>query len=392
MKTKVRVVLLVIGLFLCWSCMSFGQQDIKPDIGVTSRIATKERIEELLVCPPCLESFSETAKSYSIEEITITSGDIILHGELYLPKRPRPHPAIIYMHGGGNNYDMLMGAPKYYAPRLAHCGYAVLIYDKRGTGGSGGVFHESTYDDYISDAGHAANFLMKHEKIDPTKIGVYGGSQGGRLAPLVATRFSSVSFAISVSGPIGTLADDATFNMEYALKVRGYEDSTIEKVMPLWRKHHAAWESQDPDSLNEVAEEIIKKRESIDPMALPNTRQEFLTDSSLFFLRPVYNSMSKDYIGELVNLDIPWLALFGELDPVIDVRHSVENIQKQMASAGNRDFEIITFKGVGHSLENRETGENVPTTNVVVNWLKEIVPVGVPVRQSKQQETPDTKR
>ncbi|UCE65068.1 MAG: alpha/beta hydrolase [Candidatus Zixiibacteriota bacterium] len=361
----------VFYLLVSWSCVSFCQQGDKPDTGMTTRIAVKERIEELLVYPACLDSFSETTESYIVEEVIIPSGEIKLHGQLYLPKKPGPHPAIVYMHGGGNDYDMLMSAPKYYAPRLAHCGYAALIYDKRGTGESGGVFHESTYDDYISDAGHAADFLAKHEQIDLGKIGVYGGSQGGRLAPLVATRYPSVSFAISASGPIGTLADHANFNMEYALKVRGYEDTTIEQVMPLWRKHHAAWESLDPRELNEVAEETIKKRKYIDTFALPNTRQEFFADSNLFFLRPVYNSMSRDYLGELVNLDVPWLALFGELDPVINVPESVENIKKQMSAAGNGDFEIIIFDNAGHSFQNQDTGEYIPTINVVINWLKE---------------------
>jgi pimeloyl-ACP methyl ester carboxylesterase len=308
-----------------------------------------------------------------LKEVIIPSGDIELAGELYLPKFTGPYPAIIYIHGGGNNYDMLMSAPRYYALRMAHCGFAVLTYDKRGTGESGGIFHESTYDDFISDAGHAADFLVKHEQIDPEKIGIYGGSQGGRLAPLVATRFPSISFAISASGPIGTVADQATFNIEYALKVRGYDDSTVKQVMPLWRRHHAARESLNPDDMNEVAEDIFKLREFIDPMALPNTRHEFLTDSNLFFLRPPYFSMSKDYISELVNLDVPWLAIYGELDSIINVRESIENIQKQMTVGDNTSYEIIVMKGVNHSFYHYETGEDIPIVNIVINWLKEII-------------------
>lgn len=369
-----KSIFLALYLLIGWLSVSFCQQGDESNTNAVSRIATKERIEKLLVRPNCLDSFSESAESYIVEEVTIPGGDIKLHGQLYLPKKPGPHPAIVYMHGGGNNYDLLMSSPKYYAPRLAHCGYAALIYDKRGTGESGGVFHESTYDDYISDAGHAADFLAKHKQIDPEKIGVYGGSQGGRLAPLVATRFPCVSFAISASGPVGTLADHANFNMEYALKVRGYEDTTIEQVMALWRKHHAAWESLDPRELDQVAEEIIKKRKYIDTFALPNTRQEFFADSNLFFLRPVYNSMSRDYLSELANLYVPWLALYGELDAVINVPESVENIKKQMAAAGNSDSEIIIFENVGHSFQNQDTGEYIPTINVVINWLKEIMP------------------
>lgn len=130
---NVKAAFLVVCLLISWSCVSFCKQGNKSDTGVTTRVAMKERIEELLVCPDCLDSFSETAKSYYIvEEVTISGGDITLHGELYLPNRPGPHPGIVYMHGGGNNYDVLMSAPKYYAPRLTHggdrcLGFAIVI-------------------------------------------------------------------------------------------------------------------------------------------------------------------------------------------------------------------------------------------------------------------------
>lgn len=372
---NIKTIFLIFSLVFCWFCLSFGQIENKSNLESASGIAEKERIDELLVRPACIESFRNATNTYIVKEVAIPSGDITLHGELYLPNQPGPHPAVILMHGGGNDYEMLMSAPRYYAPRLAHCGYATLIYDKRGTGKSGGVFHETTYDDYVFDAGNAANFLSNYNQIDPDKIGVYGGSLGGRLAPIVAIRYPVASFAISASGPVGTIADHSTFNIEYALKIRGYEDTTIEQVMPLWKKHHEACESQNLDDLNEVADEIMKKREYIDPMALPNTRQEFLTDSNLFFLRPVYNSMSINYFDELVGLDVPWLAYFGELDPIIDVRESVKNIQKQMAIAENKDYEIIVFENVGHSFENHETGEYIPTIRVIVNWLDEITSV-----------------
>ncbi|UCD93537.1 MAG: alpha/beta fold hydrolase [Candidatus Zixiibacteriota bacterium] len=361
---RASAVLLCIYLILCCPSILHCQQIDK---------SSENRLKELVVPSSCLESFSRTVKSYDVEKVIIPSDDIELAGELYLPKSTGPYPAVIYMHGGGNDYDMLMSSPRYYAPRMAHCGFAFLAYEKRGTGESGGVFHEATYDDFIADAGHAADFLAQHDRIDPDKIGIYGGSQGGRLAPVVATRFPSVSFVISASGPIGTLADHATFNIEYALKVRGYEDSTIEQVMPLWRRHHTAWESLDPDDLNNVAEDIFKFREFIDPMALPNTRQEFLTDSNLFFLRPPYFSMSKDYTGELVNLDVPWLAIYGELDPIINVRESVENIRKQMTAGDNTQYEIIVIKSVGHSFNNSATREQVPVINVAINWINEMI-------------------
>ena len=368
---RMKIAFLISAGLLIVMLASYCQQGKKHDTSDTTLIASEQRIEELLAGPPCLENFSRDVNSFDIEDVIIASGDIKLQGKLYLPRMPGPHPAIIYMHGGGNNYELIMSAPQFYAPRFAHCGYACLIYDERGTGQSGGVFHESTYDDFISDAGHAADFLAQHDQIAADKIGVFGGSQGGRLAPIVAARFPSVSFVISTSGPIGKVGDQATFNMKYALKIRGYEDTTIQQVMPLWEKHHKACESLNPDDLDEVAEGIFRMRKFIDPMALPNTYQEFESDSNLFFLKPMYSSMSKDYLTELAKLDVPWLAIYGEQDPVINVKESIENIQKQMASAQNHDCEIVRIKDVGHSFEYPGTRNYIRVEKIIVNWLNE---------------------
>jgi len=373
LKMKKLIALFYFLIPLVWFFAADCQTENNSGADLKEGIVSESRLKELLARPPCLQSFDRTVESYKVKEVTIPGGEIELAGKLYLPDTPGPHAAVVFMHGGGNDYELVMGAPRFYGPRLAHCGYAALIYDKRGTGKSGGVFHESTYDDFIADAGRAVEFLSKHESIDPGNIGVYAGSEGGRLAPLVAVRFPNVAFVISASGPIGKIADQADFNIEYALHVRGYPDSLIEQIMPLWRKHHAACTSLDSAEMDAVAKEIFRLRETIDPFALPNTRQEFLTDSNLFFLRPQYFSMPNDYTGELVKLDVPWLAIYGELDPIINVQESVENIQKQMTAGNNTDYEIIVHEGVGHSFSDPETGKFVPDENIVINWIKEKV-------------------
>jgi pimeloyl-ACP methyl ester carboxylesterase len=333
--------------------------------------AVRQRLDDLLVRPECLESPRDSGQTYVVEELSITSGDIRLAGKLYLPTGDRKHPAVVFMHGGGNNCDQLMIAPRFYAPRFAHCGFAVLIYDKRGTGESGGVFHESSRDDFIADAGNAAIFLSQDVRIDPTRIGIYGGSEGGELVPVVAVRFPFIAAVISVSGPMGSAVEQANHNINYALRFRGYPDSLVDMVMPLWRRHHAAWGSRDPAEMAAVAEEIVRLRETVDPFALPNTEQEIMTDSNLFFLRPGFNSMMRDYTTELPKLRVPLLAVYGELDPIVNVERSVANLREQMTVGEHDDYEIFVIEDVGHSFTNPQTGEGVLTINIYLNWLGE---------------------
>ena len=86
--------------------------------------------------PSCLDTETAPALSYREEGLRIASGELTLAGRLFLPDEPGPHPAVVLLHGGGLRH--LNDAPLFYGPLLATCGVAALVYDKRGTGASGG--------------------------------------------------------------------------------------------------------------------------------------------------------------------------------------------------------------------------------------------------------------
>ena len=65
------------------------------------------------------------------EEVRFQNGQVTLAGTLYVPSGSGPHPAVIFIHGSG---DDSRETYRYYADILARRGIAVLIYDKRGVG------------------------------------------------------------------------------------------------------------------------------------------------------------------------------------------------------------------------------------------------------------------
>lgn len=366
---------LLLGLLVALSAAPLSERDVairqpSPGSPETANDA-RGRLGALLKEPACLQSLGDSGETYRVEAVSFKSGKITLAGKLYLPLEGQKHRAVVFMHGGGNDYDLIMSAPRYYARRLAACGLAALVYDKRGTGQSGGVFAEATFDDFIDDAGNAAVFLSRDERIDPARIAIYGGSEGGQLAPFVSIRFPVIAAVISVSGPFVSAVEQANHNINYALRSRGYSDSLMDVVMPLWRRHHAAWASRDPVEMRAIAAEIGRLRETIDTFALPSTEEEIINDTNLSFLKPGFNSMMTDYTSELRGLCVPFLALYGELDPIVDVPKSSANVREQMAIGGHRDFEIIVIDSAGHSLTHQRTREQTPTVNIILNWLEE---------------------
>ena len=71
----------------------------------------------------------------------------------------------------------------------------------------------------------------KLSRIDPTKIGFGGLSQGGWLAVLAAGRSLDAAFAISVSAPLVTADEQMQFATSNLLAIRGYSQQDIQEML-----------------------------------------------------------------------------------------------------------------------------------------------------------------
>ncbi|MEM9257901.1 MAG: prolyl oligopeptidase family serine peptidase [Pseudomonadota bacterium] len=135
---------------------------------------------------------------------------LAIHGSLFtLGKTDKPRPAVIYIHGGPSR-QMLLGwhYSSYYSNAyamnqyLASQGFAVLAVNYRLGIGYGYDFQnpsESSWrgaSEYL-DIVAAGEWLAQQPDIDPTRIGVYGGSYGGYLTAMALGRDSRL-FAAGV--------------------------------------------------------------------------------------------------------------------------------------------------------------------------------------------------
>lgn len=127
---------------------------------------------------------------YISRDVEIRADDgVTLAGTLTIPATAkRPLPGFVLVHGSGcNDRDETIGPNKIFAQlanRLSNDGYAVLRYDKRSCGKSGGTF--PVRDRLIADARDAIAYLRAQPEIDRNGIYVLGHSEGGELAPSIA--------------------------------------------------------------------------------------------------------------------------------------------------------------------------------------------------------------
>lgn len=109
-------------------------------------------------------------------------------------------PLVVMVHGSERTSPI--GGVYGYA--MAAQGISVFVYDKRGTGGSEGEYTQN-FELLAEDAAHALDQARSMTTGRHGRAGFFGGSQGGWVAPLAATRtkadFVAIGFGL-VASPI----------------------------------------------------------------------------------------------------------------------------------------------------------------------------------------------
>jgi dipeptidyl aminopeptidase/acylaminoacyl peptidase len=121
------------------------------------------------IAPP---DFAEQLQT-RLESVTFSNNNVTLAGTLYLPEKVGPHPALVVYHSASGP---LRNHPAYQhlITELPPTGFAVLVFDRRGSGASTGDFNTATFQDLAMDGIAGISYLKKRKDIDPTRIGVWG--------------------------------------------------------------------------------------------------------------------------------------------------------------------------------------------------------------------------
>ncbi|HEU5218086.1 MAG TPA: prolyl oligopeptidase family serine peptidase, partial [Gemmatimonadales bacterium] len=167
--------------------------------------------------PPLLIGAERIPADYPMDQL-VTPRKVVfrasdggsVHGQLFeRASGPARKPAIIFVHGGPPR-QMLLGwhYSDYYSnayalnQRLTNMGFVVLSVNYRLGIGYGFDFHRPPNagsqgaSEYL-DVKAAAEWLRGQPQVDPSRIGIYGGSYGGFLTALALARNSDL-FAAGV--------------------------------------------------------------------------------------------------------------------------------------------------------------------------------------------------
>lgn len=295
---------------------------------------------------------------YDSEEVSFeNSGDAIrLAGTLTLPPGDGPFPVAITISGSGaSDRDESNFEHKPFliiADHLARQGIAVLRYDDRGVGESTGKYTGATSADLATDVEAGIDFLKKHPKIDASRIGLIGHSEGGLIAPMVAAKRDDVHFIVLLAG---TGVDGGVILKSQSTAMLE-ADGESEEMLDANRKVHEAILSlikNDPDVTHEELETasnlLIDSCEDEDTRKLMEPMAKQLV--AMLNSRWVGYFVRHDPVETLNQVKCHVLAMNGEKDLQVLCDLNLIPIENALREGSPASFEIVRLPNTNHMFQ-----------------------------------------
>jgi len=288
------------------------------------------------------------------EDVSFANGDVRLAGTLISPATGGRHPAIILVHGSGaENRDYILP----FARFLVRRGVAVLGYDKRGVGGSTGDWKTSSFEDLAGDVVGAFEYLKTRSDLDPRQIGLLGISQAGWIMPLAAVHAKDIAFLISISGAGVPAADTTIDQARNEMTADGMPPAVVEQIIALMTlQNQFARTGQGWDEYAARRAKLVAQAKAADVQWPPPDLFPDTPDHPYFgFIKRTY---FYDPAPVLRQLQVPTLALFGELDNNIMADKNKAAWETALTAGGHRDYVLKVLPKGNHYQWEAKVGNN----------------------------------
>jgi pimeloyl-ACP methyl ester carboxylesterase len=176
--------------------------------------------------------------TFDVTETEFNANGVKLAGRLVLPKSGDQTAIVVLVHGSETD-----SARDFYPLQrlLPAEGVGAFVYDKRGTGGSGGKYTQD-FSLLADDAVAAMREARRLAGARAGRVGYQGTSEGGWVAPLAATR-ASVDFVIVGYGLAFSVIDEDQQEVEIEMRLKDHSSKEIAKAEEVAEAAEAVFES-----------------------------------------------------------------------------------------------------------------------------------------------------
>lgn len=169
---------------------------------------------------------------FDVTDLSFKGNGVQLAGRLTLPKGTDKVPVVVLVHGADTTPTLDSSGVMSALQRLLPAqGIGVFAYDKRGTGKSSGKYTQD-YGLLADDADAAVAQARRLAGARLGRIGFWGGSQGGWVAPLAANH-THVDFVIVGYGLAVNVMDEDQEAVEFQMHEKGYSPQVIAQAQQL---------------------------------------------------------------------------------------------------------------------------------------------------------------
>lgn len=305
-------------------------------------------------------------KSEAVYFTNYTADNIKLAGTLTLPKKIKNPPVAILISGSGpQNRDSEIKEVNHrpflvLSDYLTKNGIAVLRYDDRGIAESEGNFTTATSFDFSTDVDAAFNYLKTRNDIDTSKIGLIGHSEGGLIAPIVASKNDNIAFVILLAGTGVNGATILKTQTRKAAELAGAPKATLDENEKLSNIIYGI-------ILNNTDETIIRAKITEEfkayktnnpnlpfaPIITPQFIEQQLGVLKSEWLMGFIKTEPKEYLEKT---SCPVLALNGSKDFQVLSELNLSAIKNALEKGKNKDFTIKELEGLNHLFQTAEIG------------------------------------
>jgi esterase/lipase len=287
------------------------------------------------------KSDNAPTKNYTIENVLVKNGEVLLYADVYKPKTSGSHPAVLLLHGSTDN---LKRNYTFYGDWLSNQGFEVMIFDKRGNGASTGDYIAATYNDFVADAVACLQELQNRPSVDKAKIGVWGFGQGATLLPLLAAKTNIPAFLIAVSPEVFSISQAAAFA----------DSLRIVKGGNLPANGHIAAEANR--QVEKMILEGVKHKKVENFINLNAFKHTFMNQTGLYGNMNIdkqayegyyWSGRKIDFYPWWKSIDIETLVIFGEDDEMLDANKNA----KALAKLNNPKITIRSFGRANHNMK-----------------------------------------
>ena len=302
---------------------------------------------------------------YASEDLEYDNRDKTLHygATLTTPLGNGPFPAVVLITGSGaqNRDEELVGHRPFavIADYLSRHGVIVLRVDDRGIGKSSGIFDSANSADFARDVSNSVDFLKTRQKVDLKKIGLIGHSEGGMIAPMVASQRKDIDFIILLAGPGEKIVHLMRDQNKAILRSQGVNKDAIESFGQFYPVMiHSVIDAKDKKEASKHLKEVLDDWKKSTPknqvlattgISSDSTEEKFI-QRTVDVVRGTWFSyfMRFDPAPYLESLSCKVLALNGEKDIQVLPDQNLQGIEASLKKSKSKVFEVHKIPGLNH--------------------------------------------